>query len=447
MLTAIRGYHTDLPDTPVTATATDTPATTRSARVQRTREPAATPGFVPSASRRKLLTVGGGFGGLIVAGAAAGWTLDRPGRKTAPPKYSADAVTKRASSRPAVSAKKPGTVLWKASTSAITPYPVAAASGVVAVLSGDDPDPLSGDSNSKIVGYDAATGTRMWTTTIFGGVLLQAQGGMVIVTGWDGPFRILGLDAATGKQLWTGSCNNDDPLMAIAGGRCVVPSSVHSAAVTAYDMSTGAHAWTFAFPGGGSARPTDITSAGGVFYVSDSNGRIWRVSAGGTGLGHFTAPAQYASPIEVTSGVLCGFGGDQNKQTLYALNASTGQQLWSTTPYAVNYTMVADGGSLYVSGGIYSNNSVLMRVDASTGRVGWKHQWPTNTLASSPLQYGQGSVLVGVGQGLCALDAATGRQQWQVALGGQVTQIAVNGTVAYASAGLRTGSGLYAIRL
>jgi hypothetical protein len=447
VLAAIRGYHTDLPGTSASATAIARPATTQSVPVPRTQEPAATPGFVPSASRRKLLTMGGGFGGLIVAGAAAGWTLDRPGRKTAPPKYSADAVTQRATSRHTASAKKPGTVLWEASTSAIAPYPVAVANGVVAVLSGDDPDPVSGDDNSKIVGYDAATGARRWTTKIFEGVLLQAQGGMVIVIGWDGPFRILGLDAATGKQLWTGSCNNGDPLMAIAGGLCVVPSSVHSAAVTAYDVSTGAHAWTFAFPGGGSAQPTDITTADGVFYVSDSNGRIWRVSADGTGLGHFTAPAQYAFPIEVTNGVLCGFGGDQNNQTLYALKASTGQQLWTTTPYAVNYAMVANDGSLYTTGGIYSNNSVLMRVDASTGRVGWKRQWPTNTLASSPLGYGQGSVLVGIGQNLCALDAATGKQQWQVAPGGGITEIAVNGTVAYVTAGLQTGSGLYAIQL
>jgi len=443
VLASIRSYPTDLPDTSVSASAK--PPTTRSVPVPLTPVAAATPGLAPSASRRRLLTMGGGLGGLIVAGAVTGWTLDRPGRKAAPPTYSAHAVAERATSRHTASVNKPGTVLWKASTSAIAPYPVAAANGVVAVLSGDDPDSYSGDDNSKIVGYDAATGNRMWTTKIFGGILLQAQGGMVIVTGWDGPFRILGLDAATGKRVWTGSCNNGDPLMAITGGLCVVPSSVHSAAVTAYDLSTGAHAWTFAFPGGGSVQPMAITTADGVFYVSDDSSRIWRVSADGTGLGHFTAPAQYAFPIEVTNGVLCGFGGDQNKETLYALNASTGQPLWTTTPYGSNYAMAANGGSLYVTGGTDSNTSVLMRVDASTGRVGWKHQWPTNTLVSSPLQYAQGVVLVGAGEGLCALDAATGKQQWQAAVG--VTEIAVNGTVAYVTGGNQAGSALQAIQL
>jgi outer membrane protein assembly factor BamB len=88
-----------------------------------------------------------------------------------------------------------------------------------------------------------------------------------------------------------------------------------------------------------------------------------------------------------------------------------------------------------------------MAMDASTGRVSWKHEWPTNTLASSPLEYASGTVLVGIGQALCALDAATGDPQWQVALDGQVARLAAEGDVAYAAIGLQTGGGLSAIQL
>lgn len=54
---------------------------------------------------------------------------------------------------------------------------------------------------------------------------------------------------------------------------------------------------------------------------------------------------------------------------------------------------------------------------------------------------------MGVGQTLCALDAATGKQQWQVALNGQATAVAVAGAVTYVSVGTRGGGGLSAIRL
>jgi outer membrane protein assembly factor BamB len=212
-------------------------------------------------------------------------------------------------------------------------------------------------------------------------------------------------------------------------------------------VSTGAHAWTFAFPHGDHNAPVAISAADGVFYVADAGCQVWRLSPRGTELGHFTVPGPYAWSVKVSNGVLCGFSGGQSDQGLYALNASTGRDLWSKAPYGVNYTIAAADGVVYVSGGTNSNTSVLMRVDASTGKVGWQREWPNNTLADSPLAYVPGTLLVGVGQTLCALDAATGKQQWQVALNGQATAVAVAGAVAYVSVGTRPGGGLYAIRL
>jgi hypothetical protein len=187
----------------------------------------------------------GGLGGVIVAGAAVGWAVESSGR-TAGTGQLAGGVSRRgtgATARATLSGatapkaasggKPPGTVLWHAVTG-VNPNQLAVATGVVAVSSADN----------RVNAFDVATGAHRWTWPMYEVLLVKAQGETVVVTGWDGPFRVIGLAAATGRQQWTGSCNNDSPEMGIGGDLCVVPVA-GGTGFTAYNLSTGARAWTF----------------------------------------------------------------------------------------------------------------------------------------------------------------------------------------------------------
>jgi outer membrane protein assembly factor BamB len=187
-----------------------------------------------------------------------------------------------------------------------------------------------------------------------------------------------------------------------------------------------------------------------LLYVADSTNRIWQVSApDGAQQAQFTAPKPNPYPLAVTDGVLWGLSDGQNfgQKMLYALDASTGSELWHTTTIngqGLN-TLVSAAGVIY-NAGLTSDghNSAVTSWDARTGVPGWQRSWKGLPAQGAPLAFGPGTLLIGIRQTLCALNAATGKEQWQLTLDGAISTIEVDGALAY----VLTGQGrIYAIQL
>jgi outer membrane protein assembly factor BamB len=387
-----------------------------------------------------MLTMAGGLGGVVVAGAAVGWDLSRPGAKTASTRTGTSGIQRDTA---VTRARTPaGKVIWTTGTGSVQ---LAVGADVVVMATGP----------SKVIAMDIATGAHRWTWSGFSVEMVQAQGDTVIVTAWDGPFRIIGIDASSGRQLWTNDTGSETPRMAIASGLAVAPAAGNIGAVSAYEISSGTVPWTFRFPGHPTKWPAYIAAVDGDFYVADSTDLVWHVSASGAMLAQFTAPAGNPYPLVVTDGVLCGLGNGllyEGPQRLYALDAANGTKLWDSplSSQAGNSVVAADG-TVFVAGSTADNGlSAIMTWNARSGAPGWHHDWPGSTAANAPLATAPGSLLIGIRQTLCAFNAATGDSQWQITLDGDITTIVVSGTVAYVSTLIRIGTGssrLYAIQL
>ena len=121
----------------------------------------------------------------------------------------------------------------------------------------------------------------------------------------------------------------------------------------------------------------------------------------------FTTGGSVSSSPAVVNGVVYVGSDDTN---LYALNASTGAQLWSfPTSGNVSSPAVANG-VVYAVG-----NGNVFALNAATGAQQW-----TQTIGSdsaSPPTVANGTVYVGLGASVYAFDAATGAQQWTFTTG------------------------------
>jgi outer membrane protein assembly factor BamB len=146
----------------------------------------------------------------------------------------------------------------------------------------------------------------------------------------------------------------------------------------------------------------------------------------------------YSSPT-VAGGVVY-VGSDDYR--VYALNATAGKQLWNyTTSMYVRSSPAVAGGLVYVG----SRDGYLYALNATTGARVWYYN-PSDELEvdSSPAVAG-GLVFVGSGDyGVYALNATTGEPVWSYATGGHVdSSPAVAGGIVYVGSG---DSKVYAFR-
>ena len=134
------------------------------------------------------------------------------------------------------------------------------------------------------------------------------------------------------------------------------------------------------------------------------------------------------SSAAVVSGVVYIGSDDGN---LYALNASTGQKLWSfstgSTQSILDAPAVANG-VVYIG----SYDGVLYALNAATGKQLWSFVTGSNPVVGAPTVV-NGVVYVsgGVPETLCALDASTGKMLWSDgnSIGGWDSAAVANGVV------------------
>lgn len=132
----------------------------------------------------------------------------------------------------------------------------------------------------------------------------------------------------------------------------------------------------------------------------------------------------YSSPTVVNGVVYIG------SNALYALNASTGAQLWSYTNTGGN----VDPAPAVVNGIVYigTQDHRVVALNATTGAVVWSYS--TGDIVDSSPTVANGVVYVGSeDSNVYALNASTGAALWSYSLGNQV----------FASPAVANGVGLY----
>ncbi len=147
----------------------------------------------------------------------------------------------------------------------------------------------------------------------------------------------------------------------------------------------------------------------------------------------------YSSPA-VTNGVMY-FGTGPNYGTVYALNASTGAQLWKSRMGSMVFSSPAVVNGVVYVGTLYPDHSVYA-LSADTGALRW--QYPsTDAIWSSPA-VANGVVYIGSDNGyLYALNADTGSLLWSYATGSNIrSSPAVASGVVYIGSG---DANLYAL--
>jgi outer membrane protein assembly factor BamB len=152
----------------------------------------------------------------------------------------------------------------------------------------------------------------------------------------------------------------------------------------------------------------------GVVYVaSDSNGSVYALNAStGAQLWSFATGADLLASPAVANGVV--YVEQYDGSNLYALDASTGAQLWSDNIGSSLSSPTVVNGVVYIGGG-----DALYALNASTGAVLWSYA-TGGPVWSSPAVV-NGVVYVGSwDQNVYALNASTGAKLWSYATGARV---------------------------
>jgi peptide/nickel transport system substrate-binding protein len=181
----------------------------------------------------------------------------------------------------------------------------------------------------------------------------------------------------------------------------------HDAAHTGYTESpapNGVLTWKYAT---GSYVVSSPAVAGGVVYVGSADGKVYALNATtGTQVWNFTTGGriEWSSPA-VTGGVVY-VGSTDGK--VYALNATTGTQVWScTTGSAVYSSPAVAGGVVYVG----SDDNKVYALNATTGAQAWNYT--TGDCVWSSPAVADGVVYVGSDDNkVYALNATTGAEIW-----------------------------------
>jgi serine/threonine-protein kinase len=315
----------------------------------------------------------------------------------------------------------PGTSAWRFAAGS-TVATVAAAGSVV----------YTATNGNIVFAVDAATGTQLWrrTTTSDENGQLAVSGSSLVIAGDNGPFA---LAAGNGRQLWDVPTQGVVPLLG-AGGVAYAgfaPKVNTTGGVTALDPATGTVTWTFRFAGVADTAGA-LAVADGVVYVTTGDGEIFALSAANgtkrqlvSGFGEFGAGA-----IAVAGGVVYA-GVDDQKGTVVAVSVASGKTLWRQSLGAAAFpASLASANGVVFAGMLRSLQSSgsagaeLYALNATTGRQLWSVPVDGGVNAG-PVAVG-GAVYTGSADGvLGAWQANTGNKLWSYTAAGPVGSLSV----------------------
>ena len=283
------------------------------------------------------------------------------------------------------------------------------------------------NSSGLLISYDTMTGGQLWATTydgpgrrdFFDGLQASPDGSKVFVIDWQWPatslhtdWLVLGFDAATGSRLWT------TPLG--SAGRSEYPTAMQTSPDGSLLFVTGV-----SHTDGGPTTVAYDTSDGSIAWTSRCDGPR---RCGGYGIGVSPDGA-----MVVVAGYTAARGSRPEEATTIAYDAATGTQEWIARVRGAYYFegvgISPDGSTIFVTGSQYGARTgyairtVAYRADDGTRLWSQRLQGPARddeggTLVVSPdgsrvFVNGQTRTLQhGFDYRTVAYDAGTGDELW-----------------------------------
>jgi outer membrane protein assembly factor BamB len=229
---------------------------------------------------------------------------------------------------------------------------------------------------------DAATGQQLWREDMHGNDSFAVGGGLIVratrIADAGGNFNevLQGVSEADGHIVWSvdGTIDGGDYTVEAISGSTVYVSNLYTGVIEARDLDTGALSWQLA--GSTDALQSDMfvsqnfAANGQTLYaatIRDTDGETGTLGYTATVRGyngaqetwHHVLPAAANSAIvtvTAANGVVYATGTDDATATgtVYALNAATGQLLW-TSPVIAGYSRpFVAGGRLVVNSDVYA---------------------------------------------------------------------------------------------
>ena len=265
--------------------------------------------------------------------------------------------------------------------------------------------------------------------------------------------KLRALDAASGRKQWvTGSADSIAPVTVADGTVYVSPK------LRAIDARIGSKQWSIDLDH--LYHYSSPMVADGTVFVGSGDGRLYAVDAGtGEKVWQFETGDEEWSPAVVVDGTVYIQGGSEpvtddgtligHRTRLYAVDARTGETLWSVETYGKPLsTPTLRNGTVFVCSG--APDSTLYALDSETGDEVWAFEvdrlgQSTPTVANGTVYVGSNKAVYGDsrhGVILYAVDAASGEEMWTVDGEGYVGR--GSPTVAGGSVFIASIAGVYA---
>jgi outer membrane protein assembly factor BamB len=258
--------------------------------------------------------------------------------------------------------------------------------------------------------------TLLWTSPSSGQMPASpaiVDGIAYVADGLLGTGAIRAIDTATGAELWNAPLPGQPfgSTVAVVDGLAVVGDIDGN--LTAIDTATHGEAWTVALATTISSSPAVadgvlVINAEDTVYALDpvTGTTLWTFENGGDGGYTIESSAAIVDGIVFTTSI----GGDGGT-SLWALDAATGDEIWSYEP-----SQAGLGTPAYHDGTVYAGGpGGLVAVDAETGEEVWAS--PVGDVFSAPA-VGDDLIIAHTNRDLVAVDAATGDEVWRADTGG-----------------------------
>jgi outer membrane protein assembly factor BamB len=261
-----------------------------------------------------------------------------------------------------------------------------------------------------------------WSVELSGGVMshLKLDSGRLFVSAMDG--SVYALDARSGRTIWrakTGDYCHSSPVL--SGDRVVVGSADSNA--YCYDRATGREIWKFKTGGPVYASAAVVK---GICAIASGDGRVYGLDErSGEMRWAFELPesnSSFAQSPAATDGERVFIGAWDSH--LYALDLSTGQQVWRQKCAERSFAFSpAIGGPAVGNGNVFvpANGNELYCFDCVTGELQWKYMSPGEKVGySSPRLVGN-RIYIGClgdfgGEFRC-ISARSGLEMWMTRTG------------------------------